>query len=348
QIANTFAFKAPTPGAYTVHYQIPSGSAHIIVVTEAGERDSGKVTGEGGFTVSLPMGLSVLGLKQVPGSGIMHWHLWVGSAPKAHDFSPANKATLPTAPAALSVGAAAGAKLVLDHQPVGGTVDSAGRVTYRPPQPLPAGLHLLQVQGADGTPATASATFTIAPPLETQAVARAAGSFEGRQWVRTSTPDGRYQLLKPASWRMAASAGTVVLSDPKGGATVLLSERFLGTSVDALAIAHQVGATLQKRLKLSTAWHYNGTRGKATFSGVVPAAGKSGPLASAALVLPSLDHFSLLLAFGFGQQDAKGAMAGVPARIENSIAPNDEAAIDAARRYTRYDQGALSLEYPKG
>jgi hypothetical protein len=348
QIANIFAFKAPTPGAYTVHYQIPSGSAHIIVVTAAGERDSGKVTGEGGFTVNLPVGLSVLGLKQVPGSGIMHWHLWVGSAPKAHDFSPANKATLRTAPTALSVGAVPGAKLVLDHQPVGGTVDAAGRVTYRPPQPLPAGLHLLQVQGADGTPATASATFTIAPPLETQTVATPAGSFGGVQWVRTSTPDGRYQLLKPASWRMAASAGTVVLSNPKGDATVLLSERFLGTSVDASAIAHQVGATLQKRLKLNKAWQYSGTRGKATFSGAVPAAGKLGPLASTNLVLPSLDHFSLLLAFGFGQQDAKGTMDGMLTRIENSITPNDDAAIDAARHYSRYDQGALSLDYPKG
>jgi hypothetical protein len=348
QIVNILAFKAPVAGSYTVHYQIPSGSAHIIVVTEAGERDSGKVSGEGGFAVNLPAGLAVLGLKQVPGNGILHWHLWVGSAPKAHDFSPANQAKLPTAPAALSVGAAAGAKLVLDHQPVGGTIDSSGRVTYRPPQPLPAGLHLIQVQGADGTPATASATFTIAPPLETQAMSKPAGSFEGRPWVRTSTPDGRYQLLKPASWRMAASAGTVVLSDPKGDATVLLSERFLGTQVDALAVAHQIGATLKGRLKLHESWHFGHTGGKATFSGNVPAVGNSGPLTSANLVLSSSAHFSLLLAFGFGQQDATGAMARTLTRIENSITPNDDAAIDAAHQYARYDQGALSLEYPNG
>lgn len=65
----------------------------------------------------------------------------------------------------ISVAAAdAPGQIVLDRQPVSSKYDAAtGLLSYAPPRPLAAGIHIVEVAGADGTLASRHATFWVLP-----------------------------------------------------------------------------------------------------------------------------------------------------------------------------------------
>jgi len=348
-LANILAFKAPVSGSYTIHYTLDSGSAHIIVLDQSNhQQDSGKVSGEGSYTVSLPGGLTAIGLKQAPDSGVaMNWHLIVGQAITVSKLSPANNARLTTPPATLSALAPSGARLVLDHQTVGGVYNAAtGAVIYRPATPLPAGEHLLQVAGADGTVAAASSQFVVLPNLSLAPPITPAGTVNGQPWVQTSTPDGLYHLRMPASWRLLSVGTRVALLDPKGSGMVLLDERFLGQSLDALAVARQLSAKLGGTLKVQRAWQFLGGKDKAVFSAVATTSSHPGPLVSVNMVLPSAADYSLLLAYGYG--NPTNPVTTTLAGIEGSIGINTLKQTQNSRRYQHYSSDGLTVDYPVG
>jgi hypothetical protein len=194
-------------------------------------------------------------------------------APPVADFSPTNKTTVQAGLTSLSVRTAPGAKLVLDHQAVSGTYDAhMGRLTYHAARPLAAGLHLVQLVGTDGTLAILQAEFMGLPPRTIQPPSGPAGTVAGQLWVRTSTPNGGYGLLKPAAWKLSGVAGTAVLLDPQGTAGVILSERFLGAPVDALAIAHKMAGSLSRGQHLTTASRFAGNANAAAHAVQVRAA----------------------------------------------------------------------------
>ena len=82
-LPSILAFRAADPGVYTAHNNLDSGSAHLIVVGgDNRQHDSGKVSGERGFSVTLPAGVAALGLKQAPDAGAaLHRQITVGRAP---------------------------------------------------------------------------------------------------------------------------------------------------------------------------------------------------------------------------------------------------------------------------
>lgn len=347
---NVVAFTVSRAGPYTVHYHLDSGTAHLIVINKDGAtvKDFGTISGDGGVAARLPAGVLGLGLEQTPAGTPLSWTLGVGVAPIVGGLSPADRAELPTAPRELSAVASPGARLVLDNRTIGGSYDAArGRVVYRPSTPLAAGLHELAVAGADGTLAVTSAHFLVLPPAVIPA-ASPAGAFAGLSFVRTATPDGRYTLLKPASWRMVGSGGIVALSDPRGSTVLILSERYLGTAVDALSIARQVGAALAGHYGMAGAWRYSGDGATATFAGTLAGAKSAGPVTTVGRVLPSLSHNSLLLAFGFSPGTGSASAAGILAHIEGSLSSNDTASLVAARPMLHYAGAAVSLAYPAG
>ncbi|MGH2411126.1 MAG: hypothetical protein ACRDGS_12255, partial [Chloroflexota bacterium] len=348
-LPNILAFTAPSSGSYTIHYTFDSGSAHIIVLDQSNhQQDSGKVTGEGSYTVSLPGGLTAIGLKQTPDSGVaMNWHLIVGQTITVSKLSPANNARLTTSPATLSAVAPSGAKLVLDHRTVGGVYDAAtGTVTYHPVTPIPAGEHMLQVAGADGTLAAASAQFVVLPNLAVAPPTTPAGTVNGQPWVHTTTPDGLYHLRMPAAWHLLSAGTRVVLLDPKGSGMVLLDERFLGQSLDALAVARQLSAKLGGTLKVQHAWQYKGGKDDAVFGAVATTASHPGPLVSINKVLPSAADYSLLLAYGYGNPTS--AVTATLGGIEGSIGINNQKQIQSSRLYQQYASDGLKVEYPVG
>ncbi|MGH2345633.1 MAG: hypothetical protein ACRDG4_10440 [Chloroflexota bacterium] len=348
-LPNILAFRAPGPGSYTVHYTLDSGSAHIILLDQSNhQQDSGKISGEGGYTVTLAGGLTGIGLKQTPASGTeMHWHITVGQAVTVGKLSPANNARLTTPPSTLSAVAAKGAQLVLDQKPVGGKYDPASRtVTYTPSRPLAAGEHVLQVAGADGTLAAKSSRFVVLPDLAGAPPTAPAGTFNGASWVSTTTPDGLYHFKMPASWRLLASGTKVIVYDPKNSGIVILDERFLGQSLDATSVAKQISANFKGAFTVHGKWQYQGGKDKAVFSGVVTAKGQKNPLASVNMVYPSASSYSLLLAYGYGTTTT--ATVTNLGEIEGSIGINTFKQIQSSRQYQHYAKDGLKMDYPVG
>ncbi len=348
-IPNILAFRAPGPGSYTVHYTLDSGSAHIILLDQSNaQHDSGKISGEGGYTVTLAGGLTGIGLKQTPASGTeMHWHITVGQALTIGKLSPANNARLTTPPSTLSAVAPKGAQLVLDQKPVGGTYDPASRtVTYTPSSPLAAGEHVLQVAAADGTPAAKSSTFVVLPNLSIAPPTAPAGTFNGAAWVSTTTPDGLYHFKMPASWRIVASGTKVIAYDPKNSGIVILDERFLGQSLNAASVAKQISANFKSAYTVHGKWQYQGGKDKAVFSGVVTAKGQKNPLTSVNMVYPSASSYSLLLAYGYGTTTT--STVSNLGEIEGSIGINTFKQIQSSRRYQHYAKDGLKVDYPVG
>src|SRR5690349_21797395 len=88
QVHNVLGLNVPSAGTYTIHYHLDGGTAHIQVASGAGQQDSGQLSGEGGFTVKLPVGVAGLALNPAPANGALHWSLAIGKAPAARDFQP--------------------------------------------------------------------------------------------------------------------------------------------------------------------------------------------------------------------------------------------------------------------
>ncbi len=346
-VPNLLLFQVVHTATYTVHYHLESGSATLAVYSNVPARQSGKVTGDGGFAVDVPAGLMAVQLKQDPGGSSMRWSLTVGIAPAASGFQPANNATLSSAPGIVSVHTDLGARLVLDHQTIGGTYDRATkRVTYRTQRPLAPGLHLLEVAGADGMPASARSEFLVLPPTIIQPPSKPAGIIDGQAWVRTSTPDGRYGLEKPVTWQIASANGTVVLSDPQGSGFVTLSERYLGTTVNATDIAHKVATALSAKMHYTGTPRFVGNANGAAFA--VTISGTKGTTVDLiGMVLPSPQRFSLLLAFGFSDARRPASLKQVATVLE-SLTAHDEAGVRAARSWLHYQEPGLTLDYPAG
>ena len=164
-------------------------------------------------------------------------------------------------------------------------------MSYAGPEALAAGIHIIEVAGVDGTFAVAHATFSVMPPLSLLPVRRPAGAVGGQTWVSTSSPDGRYALVMPSNWQMAARDGTVLLADPHGQALVQASERMLGDAIDASQVAHAIASHFPGKPKFGSA------DGGAYFSTTL--SGKKGAHATLYfLVMPSLAQHSLMLAAG--------------------------------------------------
>ncbi len=90
------------------------------------------------------------------------------------------------------------------------------------------------------------------PPLSLQPPRTPAGTVAGQAWVGTSTPDGRYTLRMPSSWKMAARDGTVLLAEPRGEAFVQASERMLGDAINASQVAHAIASHFPGTPQFST------------------------------------------------------------------------------------------------
>jgi hypothetical protein len=206
-------------------------------------------------------------------------------------------------------------------------------------------LHLLGVVGADGTPARDHAQFLVKTPAPAPAASKS-GTYEGQPWVRTTSPDGLYSLLKPASWTMAGGNGMVLLADPKGKACVLIAERLLTGYVDAQSVAQQLAkAFASGKLRVTAPFQFAGNKDRALFAGVISSGKQS--LLSVNLVLPELWHHTLGVALGFATSMTAGAGKTL-ARIEASLASNDEAGVSAAQRWQRFSGVGLNLDYPAG
>ncbi len=350
-VPNVIVFSAPQATTYTVHYSLDSGSAKLIIIdiTGATVKDLGTISGTGATTAILPVGTFALGLEQQPKGSSINWTLSIGLAPDVGAISPANRAQLKQSPATLWAATQANATLVLDNRTVTAGYDAAsGHLTYHPNPALAAGLHALAVAGPDGTQAASVSHFLILPPTSIAAPATPAGSLGGLALAHTTTPDGRYRLLKPTTWRMAGSGGTVYLVDPRGQAVIMLSERYLGQTVDASAIVHTIGAKVTSKYSLSGGWSYGGSAAAATLCGTLKSSGQAGAFTLAVRVLPSLDRHGLLIAYGFSLNAAGAPTASTLAALEASLAPNDAAGIVAARPMLHYAADVVTLEYPQG
>ncbi|HWE61309.1 MAG TPA: hypothetical protein VHB98_06330 [Chloroflexota bacterium] len=349
QIPNTLAFGVQKDGYYAVHYTFDSGKANVMLSDPSGQQQVGsRLSGMGSYAEHLSPGLYVLTLQQTPGTALMHWRLDIGpaQAPVATGFQPRNSAILTTSPTTLSAMAAPGTHLLLDQRILPGSYDGAGgRLTYRLTQPLAAGLHRLQVVNAQGVPATASAQFIVLSGTTT-APSGPAGVFEGMPWVHTSTPDGRYSLLKPASWQFLDNNGAVILLDPHGAGFMVLSERYLDHRVNAQQVAHGIGQAFASRMTIRTPFQYSGTPERAVYSGIIGSGQKT--FLSQNLVLPEPEHYSLALAFGFGTPDTGGRMGRILARIEASLAANGDSGVRAAHHWLSFANAGLRLDYPAG
>ncbi len=348
-VPNILGFNAPSTGSYTVHYSFDTGSARIVFLDSGGhQQESGKLAGEGGYSLNLPSGLIGIGIKQTPDVGVaQNWHITVGQSIVVGKLTPANNASLKTSPKALTAAAPKGAQLVLDHKAVGGVYDpSTGVVTYTPTKPLAAGQHELQVAGADGTIAKTSSQFVVLPNVSITPATTPAGTINGAPWVNTTTPDGLYHFKMPASWRLLASGTHVVLLDPKNSGVVILDERFLGQTIDATAVAKQISAGFKGTLNVQGTWSYLGGKDKAAFTGLVIQKGKKTTLASVNLVFPSPSSYSLLLAYGYG--NATTSAVTNLGDIEGSIGINSVAQIQSSRTYQHYSRDGLKVDYPVG
>ena len=115
--------------------------------------------------------------------------------------------------------ASAPGRIVLDRLPVSSHYDAAtGLVSFDARQPLVAGIHIVEVVGADGTLAASHATFRVMPPLSLQPPRTPAGTVAGQARVGTSTPDGS---LRVADAKQLEDGGTrwhgPVGGAPRGG-----------------------------------------------------------------------------------------------------------------------------------
>ncbi len=340
--ANTLLLQVSLPADYTVHLHLSAGSLQVWTVFGSTTTRRVQISGDGGFRVSLPAGLVRINLQPASKqAATVKWTAMLGIAPKVSDFTPAAGAALKQPPATITVHTATSGQLVLDRQPVDSSYDAAkGLLSYTPAQPLAAGIHIVEVAGTDGTLATRHATFRVLPSLTAQPPSTAQGSVDGVAWEQTTTPDGRYRLSKPAGWQMVGEGGTVLLAEPKGKALVVLSERLLGTAIDASAVAHTMAGKVPGTAQF-------GTIGSGTsFSTTVT--GKNGShLALLCLVLPSLPQHSLMLAVGFSKA-GEPALADQVSRIIASLSANDDAAVQKARTWLHYQQAGFSLSYPAG
>jgi hypothetical protein len=301
-----------------------------------------KVSGDGGFTVSFPVGLAAVVLEPVPVQGTqLDWALQVGIAPQVANFAPADNAILKMAPATISVHAHAPGQMVLDRKAVDSTYNAtSGLVSYTPRQPLAVGLHIVEVMGTDGTLATSHATFFVMPTLSENPAGTSSGKLDGTSWISTNTPDGRYSLDVPSNWEMAARDGTVLLCSPKGDASVQVSERMLGDPVDASTVAHGIAAKLPGTSRFQSI-----ARG-AMFSTSLK--GKSGGRALfAVVVLPSLAKHTLLIALGLSGA-AQPLLGDQVEHVLASFRANDDAGVVNARAWLNYQRANFDFVYPAG
>jgi hypothetical protein len=349
QEPNSAMFDVTGDGYFTFRYRLDSGSARILLSKADGtQQDSGHITASGSFVAHLSPGFTTLTLQQTPSTGLMHWRVDIGPAPApaAGNFQPRNNAILSTSPILLSAAAAPGTHLLLDQKPLASGYDqSSARLTFRLNQPLAAGLHLLQVANDQGVPSSAGARFIVLPAATT-APSSLAGVFDGRPWVRTSTPDGRYSLLKPASWQILANQGSILLFDPRGAGFMVLSAQYLDHRVDARQVARSIDKLFAGHLKLTAPFQYSGTADSALFSGTVTSGHKT--LLSQNLVLPDPGHYSLALAFGFGTPSSGSDIGATLARIESSLVANGDSEVRAAHRWLHFAGTGTRLDYPDG
>ena len=342
-VPNVVAFSTPRAATYTVQYHLAGGTGRLIIINGTGAtvKDFGSVTGDGAAMVALPAGTFALGLEQAPKGSAISWTLHIGLAPRVGMMSPPDRAQLQHSPSMLWAATEHDSRLVLDNRTVAATYDAtSGHLVYHPETPLAPGLHQIAVVSPDGTQATAVSHFLVLPQTTTATPATSPGEAT---LVHTTTPEGRYRLLKPVSWQMAGSAGTIYLVAPHGKALLMLSERYLGQAVDAGTIARTIGDKLGSKYGLVGAWSYGGSAASATFRGTLRGSGHAGSLTMVGRVLPSLDRHSLLIAYGFGQGAPDAATL---TSIESSLAPNDDAGIVAARPMLRYAADVVALQYP--
>jgi hypothetical protein len=341
---NTLVLQVNKAALYTVHYQLDSGSMQLTVITDAGARTTniGQVNGEGGVSLAMQAGPVAIRLLPAPETGVaLDWTVQLGIAPEVHGFEPPDGALLQQSPARISVQSNAPGQLVIDRQAVAGSYDQAtGLISYVPSRPLAAGIHIVEVQGTDGTFASQHATIRIMPSLSVQPSGTPSGTFDGQNWIDTSTPDGRYGLRLPADWEMASRDGTVLLAEPHGSALVQVSERLLDQVVDASTIARAIASRFPGGGRVIS------TKGGAAFTTTLTA--KNGDRATLDfLVLPSLSEHSLLLAAGLSEAN-KPALASEVEAIFSSFKANGDAGVIAARTWSHYDVAGFSLDYPSG
>ena len=339
---NALLLRVSKPANYTVHYHLDSGSVSISAVSGSTVTSTGKVGGDGGITTRLQTGLTEIVVQPEPQSGeSLHWTIEVGIAPEVRKFSPPDGAVLKQAPRSVTVQASAPGRIVLDRLPVSSHYDAAtGLVSFDARQPLAAGIHIVEVVGADGTLAASHATFRVMPPLSLQPPRTPAGTVAGQAWVSTSTPDGRYTLQMPSSWKMAAHDGTVLLAEPHGEAFVQASERMLGDAINASQVAHAIASHFPGTPQFST------IGAGASFSTTLT--GKNGVRAKLLfLVSPSLAQHSLLLAVGLST-GVQPALAEQVAAIMASFKANGDAGVRQARVWLHYQHGGFNLDYPAG
>jgi len=336
--SNTLLLQVSRADDYTVHLHLSTGTMQVWTVSGSTTTTSVKISGDGGFRVKLPIGLVRIKLQPAAAqSATITWTAMLGIAPRVSDFKPANGDALKHAPANITAHADATGQLVLDRKAVASSYDATtGTISFTPTVPLAAGIHILEVAGPDGTLATRHATFRVLPSLTAQPPSTPGGTADGVAWVHTTTPDGRYQLSKPADWQMAGEGGTVLLANAKGSALVVLSERLLGSTIDASTMAAKVPGTPQ----------FGTLDGGVSFSATV--AGKKGShLALLCLVLPSPQQNSLMLAVGLSKASS-AALGKQVTGIISSLSANDDAGVQKARTWTQYQQAGFNLQYPNG
>ena len=340
--ANTLLLEVSKSATLTVHYHLSTGHVSISALSGNNLTKSGKVAGDGGFTTLLAAGLAAIMVQPAPpGRATMEWTVQVGAAPEVRGFDPAAGTVLKQGPRLITALTGAPGQIVLDRTPVKSHYDAAtGLLSYVAPAPLASGIHVIEVAGVDGTLAVAHATFSVMPPLAQLPPRMPAGTAGGQAWVSTSTPDGRYALVMPSTWKMAARDGTVLLADPRGEAVVQVSERMLGDAIDASQVAHAIANHLPGKSTFGSA------AGGAYFSTTL--SGKKGAHATLYfLVKPSLGQHSLLLAAGLST-GGQPALAKEVARVISSFRANGDVAVRRDRSWQRYRSGAFSLDYPVG
>lgn len=347
--ANVLAFPVPEAGIYDLHYAFDESlQATVSIYSASGHTDSDKLSGQGDFSARLPTGIAVIVLKTIfqiqPSRG---WAITVERRPNAGNFQPRSGAVLSATPDSLSVVAEPGATMVLDGQPVPAHYDpGTRRLTYRTTAVLAPGQHGISTQGPDGQTSEATGTFIVLPPSAPMPRSNPAGRFLGQPWMQTVTPDGRYSLQMPASWRMVTQPGLLALAGPQGSPFLLLITRYRSGPIDALATARTIGAAMTTHLQLSGPWRYAGSTARAGFSAATRTGGKVGVTTN--LVLPDAGASSLLLAFGFGSSSLTGDDAVLLSRIEGSITSNNASQVEAARIWLPYHTNGLALQLPQG
>jgi hypothetical protein len=340
--ANILVLNVITAATYTVHCALDVGKMWVEAVAAGKATKPVYVNGDGGLQVNLPVGLAEIEILPEPGTGVtQHWALQLGIAPEVSGFHPADGATMRQGPGALTVRASGPGRIFLDRKPVASRYDAAaGTISYTPPQPLAAGIHIVEVAGPDGTLAPAHATIRVAPAISFQPHGTPDGTLGGQAWLRTYTPDGRYALAMPSNWQLAAQDGTVLVAEPHGAAFVQVSERMLGEAVDASQIAHTVAS------HWASPAHFSAIGTGVLFTTTLTSK-KATKASLTFFVLPSLADHSLLLALGISTAGRPGLAAEVT-KVITSFKANGDDGVTKARSWLRYENAGFNFAYPTG